>query len=119
MRYILLLALNLPVILLALMNIITQFKLKKISRSRFRIQVALWLVILIILVSSFPLYNLMSSLPPLDSSELSLFDIVEVTLIVILIYSLNNQRRKIEHNEKTIRTLHQELSIRLSADEDR
>lgn len=114
MRYIILVLLNLPVILLALVNIITQYKMKKVEPRRFRFQIILWLVILIVLVSSFPLYNYLSGKPILDSSELSLFDIVQTTAIIYLFYIMNDHRRKIERDERTIRDLHQEISIRLS-----
>lgn len=114
MRYAILVFLNLPIILLALMNIITQYKLKKVERSRFRIQLTLWLIILVTLVSSFPLYNYLAGKSPLDSSELSLFDIVQSTAIIYLIYIVNEYRRKIERSERLMRDLHQELSIKLS-----
>lgn len=114
MRYIVLVLLNLPVILLAFMNIITQYKLGKVSHSRFRFQLIAWLVILIVLVGSFPIYNHFAGNPILDASSLSAFDIAEIVMIVYLLYGANNQRRKIEQNEKTIRELHQELSIKLS-----
>ncbi len=114
MRYIILVILNLPVILLAFVNIVTQYKLKKVDRRRFRFQIILWLVILIVLISSFPIYNLVIGLPVLDSSELSLFDIFQTTAIIYLFYIINDYRRKIERDERTIRDLHQEISIRLS-----
>lgn len=74
----------------------------------------LWLLILIVLVGSFPVYNYLSGRPPLDSHELSLFDIVQTTAIVFLFYIANSQRQKMEWNERILRDLHQELSIRLS-----
>jgi hypothetical protein len=113
-RYTILVLLNLPVILLALVNIVTQYKLKKVTRARFRHQVTLWLIVLIVLIISFPIYNLLTGHSLLDSSELSLFDIFQTTAIVVLFYIINNQRQKIERNEKVIRELHQEISIRLS-----
>lgn len=114
MRYTLLVILNLPIILLALINIITQYKLKRVSRRRFYQQVILWLILLIVLIGSFPIYNHLSGRPPLDSSDLSTFDIVQTTAIVILIYVTNNQRQRVEANERRLRDLHQELSIILS-----
>lgn len=116
MRYILLIILNLPIIFLALFNIITQYKLKKISLKRLQHQFALWLIILTVLVCSFPAYNLLAGNPIFDSSQFSLFDIFQTTAIVVVIYVLNRQRQKIEQNEITIRDLHQELSIKLSED---
>jgi len=63
---------------------------------------------------SFPFYNHLIGNPLLDSAELSLFDIVQTTAIVMLFYGANSQRQKIDKAEKTIRDLHQELSIKLS-----
>lgn len=117
MRYIILVLLNIPIILLALVNIVTQYKLGRISSRRFRHQIVLWLIIMVVLIGSFPTYNQLSGKTLLDSTGLSLFDIVQTTAIVYLVYIINNFRRKIEQNERTIRDLHQELSIRL-ADRD-
>ena len=116
MRYFRLIILNIPVILVALVNIITQYKLNKVSQVRFRHQITIWMVLLVVLIGSFPIYNLLVGRPAFDSHELSLFDIVEVTAIVFLFYILNNQRQRIDQNEKRLRDLHQELSIKLSVD---
>ena len=114
MRYIILILLILPIIFLALVNIITQYKLNKITKRRFRWQLAMWLFILIVLVCSFPAFNYINGNPILYSGSLSLFDIIQTTLIVAFIYILNKQRQKIDQTEKTLRDLHQELSIKLS-----
>lgn len=114
MRYIILVLLNLPVIMLALVNIVTRYKMRRISRARFARQLLLWLILLIILIGSFPLYNYLHNKPFLDSSELSLFDIVQTTAIIFLFYVINHQRQQIERVELVTRDLHQELSIRLS-----
>lgn len=114
MRYLILVLLNVPIILAALINIITQYKLRKVSTARFRHQLIIWLVIMIVLVSSFPMYNISLGHPPLDSSELSLFDILQTTTIILLFYIANTQRQRIDQNERRLRDLHQELSIRLS-----
>lgn len=114
MRYVILVLLNAPIILLALVNIITQYKMKRISSNRFRHQIILWLVIMMVLVASFPTYNHINGRSILDASELSAFDIAQTTAIIYLIYIINNFRRKIEQSERTIRDLHQEVSIILS-----
>ena len=114
MRYIALVLLNLPLILLALINIVTLYKMGRVERTRFRRQLILWMIILIVLIGSFPVYNWLSGKPLLDSSALSSFDIIQTTTIVYLIYIINDHRRKIERSEKTIRELHQELSIIIS-----
>lgn len=114
MRYILLVLLNLPVILLATTNLITKYKIKRIPKQKFKKQIILWIVILLVLLLSFPLYNTLLGRPALASNDLSAFDIVETTVIIFLIYTINNQRQKIEWNERQLRDLHQELSIKLS-----
>ena len=114
MRYTILVILNIPVIMLALFNILTQYKMKKVTKRRFQHQVILWLVILVVLICSFPFYNYLAAKPLLDSAELSLFDIVQTTAIIMLFYGANSQRQKIDRAEKTIRDLHQEISIKLS-----
>jgi len=118
MRYLILVLLNAPIIGLALLNIITQYKMKKASKARFRHQIILWGLILVALLCSFPFYNYLSDKPLLDSSELSLFDITETTAIIALIYIINSQRRRIERTEKIVRDLHQEISIKLSRNSD-
>ena len=100
--------------MLAMVNVLTQYKMKKISDRRFRHQIILWLIILVVLVSSFPIYNHLNGKPLLDSSELSSFDIIQTTAIIYMIYIINNHRRKIEYNERVIRDLHQEISIKLA-----
>jgi hypothetical protein len=114
MRYLFLILLNLPVILLALFNILTQYKLKKVTKERFRFQLFLWIIILIVLIASFPVYNLLTGHPILDSRELGLFDIFQTTAIIGMFYILNRQRQKNEQHERMLRDLHQELSIKLS-----
>jgi hypothetical protein len=115
MRYIVLIVLNLPIILIALLNIITRYKIKKISKSRYYTQLIMWLMILIILLGSFPIYNLLTNRPVLDSITLSSFDIIQTTAIVYLIYFINDQRQKIDEAQRRLRDLHQELSIKISS----
>jgi energy-coupling factor transporter transmembrane protein EcfT len=103
MRYAFLFLLNLPVILMAMLNILTQYKLKKISKRRFTHQFYFWLLVLLALLLSFPVYNSIHGKALLSSSQLSLIDITESTAIIYLVYIINNLRRKIEQNERFFR----------------
>lgn len=118
MRYIVLLLLNVPIISIALLNLITKYKLGRVSKRRFKIQMTLWSIFLTILILSFPAYNYLAGRAPLDSQELSFFDIFQTTAIVFLIYIVNDMRQKIQWNERTLRDFHQELSIKLSANDN-
>ncbi len=119
MRYALLVLLNLPIIMVALLNAVTQFKVGRISARRFKLQILLWLTLLLVLLASFPLYNILIGAPVFDAHTLSLLDVVQTTALVYLFYIANDLRRKIDRNERTIRDLHQELSIKLSEKNDK
>lgn len=114
MRYITLLLLCAPLIFIALLNLVTVYKLGKISKDKFVGQIMFWSILLICLVGSFPLYNYLNGRPVFDSHELSLFDIVQTTVIIFILYALNTLRRKLDDSERRLRDLHQELSIKLS-----
>ena len=114
MRYLVLVLLNLPVVLLALINLVTRYKTGKITRRKFQWQTLLWAVVTLVIVSSFPVYNLITGHEPFESTDLSSFDIVQTTVIVFLIYTVNNLRQKLDSTETRLRDLHQELSIILS-----
>lgn len=115
MRYLLLVLLNLPIVLLAFVSLLTKYKIKHISKERFRSQILLWCIILAVVVGSFPVYNIVMGNAAFESRDFSLFDIVQTTVIIILIYVINGQRQKIEHVDRRLRDLHQELSIVLSS----
>jgi hypothetical protein len=66
---------------------------------------------LVVLIGAFPVYNVLTGRPALDSTDLSLFDIVQTTCIALLFYLVNNQRQKVEQLEIRLRDLHRELSI--------
>lgn len=88
--------------------------MRRMSKKRFHQQLLLWIIITIVLVGSFPAYNLITGRPVFDSIDLSVFDILQTTAIIFLFYTVNNQRRKLEQTERRLRDLHQELSIKLS-----
>ncbi len=117
MRYLMLIALNLPIILIAIINLMTKYKLGKIQKNRFRIRMLFWCSLLIIIVLSFPVYNILYNRLILDAVDLSLFDILQTTGIIFLLYVFINQRQKTEQNERYLRDLHQEMSILLSENE--
>lgn len=113
-RYLLLFLLNLPFILAALLGAVTQYKLKKSSRRRFTLQILLWLLILVGLAVARPLYEWLYSNELTQTEPLSLFDVIQITSIVVIFYIANRTRTKLEETERRLQDLHQELSIRLS-----
>ena len=116
MRYVILVLLNLPLILIALLTMLTQYKMGRISKRRYYQQISIWLLLLIIIICSFPFYNYLNGHAVLDSHQLSAFDIAQTTAIIYLFYMINKQRQKSELSERRLRDMHQELSIKMSSE---
>lgn len=115
-RYLLLFLLNLPLIAAALLSALTQYKLKRSSRRRFLLQVGIWLVILAGLITAEPFYYWLYNNELTQTEPLSLFDVIQITAIVVTFYVANRNRMKLESTERRLQDLHQELAIRLSND---
>jgi len=113
-RYLLLLILNMPFIFAALLSSLTQYKLNKISRNKFTYQSLFWLLILFGLIFAETIYGFLLKNNFTDTDSLSLFDVVQITALVILFYIANRSRQKVEVIENRLRDFHQELSIMLS-----
>lgn len=97
-----------------LLSALTQYKLRKSSKRRFVAQTILWLTILLGLITAQPLYEWLYSNELTQTEPLSLFDVIQITAIVIIFYIANRTRVKLEAMERRVQDLHQELSIRLS-----
>lgn len=113
-RYTLLLLLNLPLILMAIVATVTRYKLGHATGRRTAVQLAIWLVILGGLILAQPLYEWLRANGYTDTDSLSLFDVIQITAIVIILYIVTRMRAKIDALEQRLASLHREISIRLS-----
>lgn len=113
-RYLLLLILNLPFILLSILSAITRYKLKKSSKKRLIFQVSLWMMVFVGLSLAETIYNWLFQHKLTQTEPLSLFDVIQITAIIIVFYIASRSHTKIETLEKRVQDLHQELSIRMS-----
>lgn len=113
-RYLLLLLLNLPFIIAAIIGTVTQFKLKNISKRRLILQILLWSIVLIGLIAAEPIYQFLFSNNLTETEPLSLFDVIQITAIVVLFYIAMRTINRVEIAEERLRKLHEKLSIELS-----
>lgn len=113
-RYLLLLILNLPLILMAIMAIITRYKLRKASRRRTVAHLLFWLLILTGLIFAQPLYEWLFSSGYTDTDSLSLFDVIQITAIVAILYVVTRMRSRVDTLEQKLASLHREMSILMS-----
>lgn len=113
-RYLILLLLNMPLVLAALFSAFIEFKMEKYSKKKFIGQTLIWLLIFAGLASAQLIYKFLFSNSLTSTEPLSLFDVIQITGIVTLLFMVNRSRIKIEAQERRLQDLHQELSIRLS-----
>lgn len=113
-RYLLLVLLNAPLIILGITNAVVAYKLDRTSRRRFVFRLVLWLGILAGLIFAEPIYNYLFSKGLTQTEPLSLFDVIQITAIILVLFLANLANSRVATLEKQVRDLHQELSIRLS-----
>jgi len=97
-----------------MINALVSYKLAKISKRRFLFQSLFCIVIFIGLASAQPIYEFLFSNNLTHTEPLSLFDVIQITGIIALIFMAQRTRTKLETLERRVQDLHQELSIKLS-----
>ena len=110
-RYLILFILNAPLVVAGLLSTIVSYKLNKVSRSRFIFRLILWVGILLGLIFAKPIYTLLFSHNLTESEPLSLFDVIQITGIVLTYYIASHALTKVDALERRVNDLHQELSI--------
>ena len=118
-RYLILVLLNIPLALAALLGATVDYKMGKYSRRKYVFQIILWILILAGLACSYPIYQFLFSNNLTDTEPLSLFDVIQITGIIYILFTANRSRIRIDLLERRVHDLHQELSIRLSEDESK
>lgn len=118
-RYLILVLLNVPLAMAALLGATVDYKMGKYSRRKYLFQVALWILILAGLACAYPIYQFLFSNNLTNTEPLSLFDVIQITGIIYILFTANRSRIRIDSLERRVHDLHQELSIRLSEDESK
>ena len=106
-RYFLLLLLNTPFILAGILTAITQYKLRHATKRKMIVQIGFWLLLFVSLASAQGVYESLFLNGLTQTESLSLFDVVQITLIVTLLYIVNRIRMKLEVMDKRVSDLHQ------------
>jgi hypothetical protein len=100
-----------------MINAFVSFRLGHSSRRRFAFRILTWLIIFFSLLFTKTIYDFLFSNNLTKTEPLSLFDVVQITGIIITFYLANQAYLRADVLERRVQDLHQELSIRLSADE--
>jgi hypothetical protein len=117
-RYLLLFLLNIPFVIAGILSVVVSYKMNRSTKKRLISQLILWLVVLAGLIGAQPLYEWLFSHNLTVSEPLSVFDVIQITAIVIVFYIANRSAAKVVALEKRMQDLHQELSIITSKNQD-
>ena len=113
-RYLILVLLNVPLIITAVLNAIVSYKMKHISKKRLVIKCMFWISLLFALIIVEPVYTWLYSEGLTQTEALSLFDVILITSALLMFFLINKLYVKVDVLERRTRDLHQELSIKLS-----
>lgn len=113
-RYLILLILNLPLILTAIFGAFVSYKLRRLSLRRFLSVLLFWLIILVGLAASESIYQWLFSRDLTRTEPLSLFDVVQITMIIGLLYVVGRSRVRLDVLEDKVGRMNSEVSIELS-----
>lgn len=116
-RYTILLLLTLPFILAGVANGLVDYKMRKSSRKRFIFQITVWLFFLTGLVVAESLYEWLFRNSLTQTDALSLFDVIQITAIIILLYVTSQLHTRLTYLEERLTNMHRSISIKLSAKE--
>lgn len=110
-RYVLLIILNAPVLLLGIVGALTNYKTSRISRRRCYWQVIFWVLVGVGLVFVEPAYNILIRHNLTNSTPMSLFDIVLLTGIIFCLLLIKSTNEKLAILTKKFSRMHENLVI--------
>jgi cytochrome bd-type quinol oxidase subunit 2 len=115
-KYLLLVLINVPLLLIGIVGAITSYKTKRISQRRCAAEIIFWLSVGAGVVFVEPLYNSLIRHNLTDSPPMSLFDIVLLTVVLLCLILIKQTNEKTTQLQKKFSRLHENLVI---ADEER
>lgn len=114
-RYLILIILNTPLIIAAILKAVVSRKLGRTTKTKFLFRLFLWIGIFFGLVFAQPIYGFLFSNNLTQTEPLSLFDVIQITGIIATLFIANQAFSKADALERRVQDLHRELSIRLSS----
>lgn len=113
-RYTILVLLNIPLIITALLNSFVSYKMKHISMRRMFIKLIFWISLLLALIFTEPIYTWLYSEGLTKTEALSLFDVILISASMVMFFLINKLYVKVDVQERRLKDLHQEISIILA-----
>lgn len=112
-KYLLLVLINAPIVLIGVVRAVTRYKTKpaRISKNKAVVETVFWLAIGIGLSFVEPLYNTLIQHNLTDSPPMSLFDVVLLTLFVFCLLMIVETNEELTALKKIVTRIHEKLAI--------
>ncbi len=111
-KYNILIILCLPILILFLVRIYDNYKRKKISTRGLIILLIFWTILTLGILFNQQLFNYLEKSNLISSTPLSLYDTLQITAIIFLIYVVFRQTFRIEELQNKLSKLNQEIALR-------
>ena len=110
-KYNILIIFCLPILILFLLRIYDNYKRNRISVRGLIILLFFWLLLTLGILFNQQLFNYLDSSHLISSPPLSLYDVIQITAIILLLYLVFRQTYKIEDLQNKLSRLNQEIAI--------
>ncbi len=112
-KYLLLVLINAPIVLVGIIRAVTRYKTKpsRISKSKCITEVVFWLTIGVGLSFVEPIYNTLIQHNLTDSPPMSLFDVALLTLFVFALLLIVETNEELTALKRTVTRIHEKLAI--------
>ena len=111
-KYNILILLCTPILLLFILRIYDNYKRKKISRRGLIVLLLFWAIMTIGILFNKQFFEYLENSKLIESTPLSLYDTVQITAIIFLVYISFRQSFKIEDLRNKITKLNQEIALK-------
>ncbi|MGY1708168.1 hypothetical protein ACI8AC_01510 [Geodermatophilus sp. SYSU D00758] len=110
-KYVLMIVINAPLILIAVLMAVTSYKTRRSTRRRCRILVTFWLSVGVGMLFIEPAYDSLVRANLTDSPPMSLFDIVLLTAIIFLVLLLVQLYERLTTLNRKVSRMHEGIAI--------
>jgi hypothetical protein len=110
-KYALLVIVNLPILIIAILGAITSYKTKRSSKRRCIVEVAFWCAVGVLLICIEPIYNALVRHNLTNSAPMSIFDLVLLTLFILCLLLIRKLNEKVTELNKKLSKLHENIVI--------
>jgi hypothetical protein len=110
-KYAVLIIVSLPLLLIAIVGSITNYKTNRITKRRCIIDVVFWLLIGILLIFIEPIYNTLIRHNLTNSAPMSIFDVILLTIILLCMILIKQINVKLSQLNKKVSRMHENIVL--------